>query len=230
MMKNPYALGFSAAIFLYVAVESAIYVWMPTLLASYHGRLPGSRPTQSRSSSCFAQPGRFVGSWMLAPLELGRGPDASLAWQSCSASVASMVGGIGIAVFLLPLSGLFMSVLYPTINSKGISCFRKPEHGAVAGVILFFTCLSAVAGATRHGRHQRRFRRSKRRIHSRHGFCGCSLHWIASQLDFQSYATTSAETRRHRIPSCSHLGQKSEAAPFVASLDFVLGARSHCQN
>jgi fucose permease len=57
-----------------------------------------------------------------------------------------MIGGIGAAVLVLPLSGLFMSVLYPTLNSKGISCFRKPEHGAVAGVILFFTCASAVLG------------------------------------------------------------------------------------
>ena len=47
-------------------------------------------------------------------------------------------------MFLLPASGLFMSVVYPTINSKGISVFPKAEHGAVAGVILFFTCLSAV--------------------------------------------------------------------------------------
>jgi len=39
-----------------------------------------------------------------------------------------------------------MSVLYPTINSKGISCFRKAEHGTVAGVILFFTCGAAVLG------------------------------------------------------------------------------------
>jgi len=39
-----------------------------------------------------------------------------------------------------------MSVLYPTINSKGISCFRKAEHGAIAGVILFFTCAAAVVG------------------------------------------------------------------------------------
>ena len=37
-----------------------------------------------------------------------------------------------------------MSVIYPTINSKGISCLPKSEHGAGAGVILFFTCLSAV--------------------------------------------------------------------------------------
>ena len=39
-----------------------------------------------------------------------------------------------------------MSVIYPTLNSKGISCFPKVEHGAVAGVILFFTCGAAVAG------------------------------------------------------------------------------------
>jgi fucose permease len=39
-----------------------------------------------------------------------------------------------------------MSVIYPSLNSKGISCFPKSEHGAVAGVILFFTCVSAVVG------------------------------------------------------------------------------------
>jgi fucose permease len=39
-----------------------------------------------------------------------------------------------------------MSVLYPTINSKRISCFPKSEHGTVAGVILFFTCGAAVLG------------------------------------------------------------------------------------
>jgi len=39
-----------------------------------------------------------------------------------------------------------MSVIYPTINSKGISCFRKTEHGAVVGVILFFTCGAAALG------------------------------------------------------------------------------------
>jgi fucose permease len=38
-----------------------------------------------------------------------------------------------------------MSVIYPTLNSKGISCLPKSEHGAGAGVILFFTCVSAVA-------------------------------------------------------------------------------------
>jgi fucose permease len=50
------------------------------------------------------------------------------------------------AVYLLPLSGLFMSVIYPTLNSKGISCFRKQNHGGAAGVILFFTALGAALG------------------------------------------------------------------------------------
>ena len=39
-----------------------------------------------------------------------------------------------------------MSVIYPTINSKGISCFPKLSHGSVAGVILFFTAAGAAIG------------------------------------------------------------------------------------
>ena len=30
--------------------------------------------------------------------------------------------------------------------AKGISCFPKEKHGAVSGVILFFTCFSAAVG------------------------------------------------------------------------------------
>jgi fucose permease len=87
--------------------------------------------------------GRFVGAWVLTRVQ----------WQTVLALfsglilvcfVMSMAGGLNWAVYLLPLSGLFMSVLYPTLNSKGISCLPKSEHGAGAGVILFFTCASAV--------------------------------------------------------------------------------------
>ena len=39
-----------------------------------------------------------------------------------------------------------MSVVYPTLNSKGISCFPPSEHGSVAGVILFFTAFAAAVG------------------------------------------------------------------------------------
>jgi fucose permease len=58
----------------------------------------------------------------------------------------SIAGGVNTGAWLLPLSGLFMSMIYPTLNSKGISCFPKPQHGAAAGIILFFTALSAAVG------------------------------------------------------------------------------------
>jgi fucose permease len=76
-----------------------------------------------------------------------------LAWNTvltiCSGAIlacfaVSITAGVQWAVYALPVSGLFMSVIYPTVNSKGISCVPKSEHGAAAGVILCYTCLSAV--------------------------------------------------------------------------------------
>jgi fucose permease len=145
MMKNPYALGFSAAIFLYVTVESAVYVWMPTLLAGYQGPLIWVATYAISIFFVLRAAGRFIGSWVLARLNWATVVTIfSLAILLCFG--ISMLAGVRVAILLLPLSGLFMSVLYPTLNSKGISCFRKPEHGAVSGVILFFTCVAAVLG------------------------------------------------------------------------------------
>ena len=142
-MKNPYVLGFSMAAFLYVGVEAAVYVWMPTLLTGYSG--PATLLAMYAVSAFFLlrAAGRFLGVWMLARFR----------WQPVLATFSgsilvcfllAVVGGIGWAVYALPLSGIFMSVMYPTINSKGISCLPKAAHGAGAGVILFFTCVSAV--------------------------------------------------------------------------------------
>src|SRR5688572_18573186 len=64
-MKNPYVLAFSAAAFLYVGVEAAVYVWMPTLLAGYTG--PAATMALYSLSIFFLlrAAGRFVGAWML---------------------------------------------------------------------------------------------------------------------------------------------------------------------
>lgn len=145
MVKDPYAFGFSMAAFLYVATESAIYVWMPTYLLGYQG--------QAMWLALYALPiffilragGRFIGMWMMAKFNwavvmvLSTGVIAAC-------FLGAIAGGKSVAVYLLPLSGLFMSVIYPTVNSKGISCFEKHKHGAAAGVILFFTALGAAAG------------------------------------------------------------------------------------
>ena len=143
LMRDPYALGFGAALMFYVAAEAAVYVWAPTYLAGYDGPLIWFAVYAVSIFFVLRAVGRFLGAWLLSRLR----------WQSvlalCSAGVlicflAAAIGGRGVATLALPLSGLFMSVLYPTINSKGISCFPRSRHGEVAGLLLFFTCISAV--------------------------------------------------------------------------------------
>ena len=142
-LKNPYVLAFSAGAFLYVGVETAIYVWMPTLVAGYHGRASWLAIYGISVFFALRAGGRFLGAWMLRRLRW----HTTVAFMSGAIFVCfvlSVVNGIEWAVYLLPASGLFMSVIYPTLNSKGISCVARSEHGAAAGVVLFFTCLAAV--------------------------------------------------------------------------------------
>ena len=142
-VKNPYVIAFSTAAFLYVGVEAAVYVWMPTLLAGYSGNAAALAAYAVSLFFLLRAAGRFLGAWLLNTFR----------WQAVLALfsggillcfVLAVTGGVQWAVYMLPLSGLFMSIIYPTINSKGISCLPKAEHGAGAGVILFFTCVSAV--------------------------------------------------------------------------------------
>jgi len=142
-LRNPYVLAFSAGAFLYVAVEAAIYVWMPTLLARYSGN---ATTVAAYSLSIFfllRAAGRFLGAWVLRQ---ARWQLVVMLFSGCilACFACTVMGGVAWGVFVLPLSGVFMSVMYPTINSKGISCAHKRDHGAAAGVILFFTCVSAV--------------------------------------------------------------------------------------
>ena len=143
MMRDPYALAFSLGTMLYVGVETAIYVWMPTLLAGYEGPVVLLAAYALSVFFVLRAAGRFLGAWMLNRFRWTTVlVTASLMIFACF--LGSALLGREAAVWLLPLSGLFMSVVYPTLNSKGISCFAKIQHGAVAGVILFFTCISAV--------------------------------------------------------------------------------------
>ncbi len=144
LLASPHALGFSFGIAMYVACEVAIFVWLPTFLEGFDG---------AGLSAFFAAyavmiffvlraAGRFLGVWILDRFD----------WKIVmllftglifACFLLSVIGGRNVAVFLLPLSGLFMSMIYPTLNSKGISCFPKHDHGAIAGLILFFTAVSA---------------------------------------------------------------------------------------
>lgn len=144
LLASPYALGFSFGIAMYVACEVAVFVWLPTFLEGFDGAGPSAFFAAYAVMIFFVlrAAGRFLGVWILGRF------DWKLVMLVFTGAIfacfcLSAVGGRNVAVFLLPLSGLFMSMIYPTLNSKGISCFPKHDHGSIAGLILFFTAVSA---------------------------------------------------------------------------------------
>jgi MFS transporter, DHA1 family, quinolone resistance protein len=145
VMKDPAAIGFSLLVMLYVAAEVAIYVWMPTWLQSYAGSWGWLAASALTLFFVLRALGRFLGAWLLE----------HASWSAVLALVGALIfacfagslaGGVEAAAWLLPVSGLFMSVVYPTLNSKAISCFPRHQHGSIAGVVLFFTALAAAIG------------------------------------------------------------------------------------
>lgn len=143
LAADPTALFFGTALMLYVGAEAAIYVWAPTYLADYTGSWATLALYAVSIFFVLRAAGRFFGVWLLARFTW------SAVLLACSTAMAllfwiAVVGGREVAVFALPATGLFMSVLYPTLNSTGISCFDKGRHGSIAGLLLFFTCVSAV--------------------------------------------------------------------------------------
>jgi MFS transporter, FHS family, L-fucose permease len=145
MLKDPFAMGFSTGAFLYVAAECAVYVWMPTLIAGYEGNLILIATYSLTIFFVLRAAGRFLGIWLLSYFNWAL-VLTIFSFLIFLCFLGSVIGGIKTAIILLPLSGLFMSVIYPTINSKGISCFPKARHGTVAGIILFFTAAGAALG------------------------------------------------------------------------------------
>ena len=151
-------LAFSAGAFLYVGGRGRDLCLDADAARALHRH---AAPLAAYSLSVFfllRAAGRFLGAWVLRQAR----------WQlvlmlfsggilACFA--LTVIGGVAWGVFVLPLSGLFMSVMYPTINSKGISCAHKGDHGAAAGVILFFTCVSAVVAPLMIGSRRRCVRR-----------------------------------------------------------------------
>lgn len=141
------ALYFSLAIAMYVACEVAIFVWMPSYAEGFVGSELAMKFALYGVSIFFALRaiGRFLASWALGKV------DWKIFLLIFSALIflcflLTVTMGKSVGVFLLPISGLFMSMIYPTVNSKGISAFPNHQHGSVAGIILFFTAVAAAFG------------------------------------------------------------------------------------
>jgi len=144
LLKDPLVQVFSLAAFLYVAVECAIYVWMPTLLHTLQNDWLIWAAYTLPTFFVLRAVGRFMGVWAVQ----------RIGWERAIVVAAVLIAlcfvaaqwSLRVAAVSLPLSGLFMSILYPTLNSKAIGCVAPSDKGSVAGIILFFTCVGAALG------------------------------------------------------------------------------------
>jgi hypothetical protein len=112
---------------------------------------------------------------------------------------ASVAGGVAWAIWLLPLSGLFMSVIYPTINSKGISCLPLSEHGAGAGVILFFTSFRPYSRLLQWERSAIKWAARAMVSFWQQDLPPCCSSGSRAEPDFQSDGSRVSAARRNRV-------------------------------
>jgi MFS transporter, FHS family, glucose/mannose:H+ symporter len=164
LAAKPLTIAFVAAAFLYVLIEQGIGTWLPTLNREELGL---SATMSVQAASIFAA-GLAVGrlgagvvvqrtGWlallmgclaMMAVLLLVVLP---LAGQPASGEITRWHDAPVVA-FLLPLIGLAMAPIYPTLNSAVLSALPRANQSKMVGLIVVFSALGGTSGSFIIGR------------------------------------------------------------------------------
>jgi fucose permease len=135
LFKNKYVILFFLGIFCYVGTEQGISYWMSKFLKVYHGFNPDT--TGADAVSYFWGLMTVGGMLGLVLLKLF---DSKLVlrWFTILAIVAlsfGLWGSENISLWAFPVSGFFLSVMYPVIVSLGLNSVSK-HHGSFAGILM----------------------------------------------------------------------------------------------
>ncbi|MCZ6692790.1 MAG: sugar MFS transporter [Bacteroidetes bacterium] len=135
LFKNKYVILFFLGIFCYVGTEQGISYWMSKFLNNYHGFDPET--TGADAVSYFWGLMTIGGILGLVLLKLF---DSKLVlrWFTLLAMIGVAFGLLGsaqISLWAFPISGFFLSVMYPIIVSLGLNSVSK-HHGSFAGILM----------------------------------------------------------------------------------------------
>jgi fucose permease len=131
---------FHAAIAVYVAVEIGMATWLVTFLQDIRGL---SVTDSNRALALFfamIMIGRFLGSFFVQRVGYLR----SIMIASFGALACIMVGLMGAWIFL-PLTGFFLSIIFPTITAA-VSDDQTANVNTVLGVLFTFAGLGGLVG------------------------------------------------------------------------------------
>jgi len=135
LFKNKYVILFFLGIFCYVGTEQGISYWMSKFLNNYHGFDPET--TGANAVSYFwglMTIGGILGLILMKLLD----SKIILRWFTILAMIclaAGLFGGANISLWAFPISGFFLSVMYPVTVSLGLNSVSK-HHGSFAGILM----------------------------------------------------------------------------------------------
>ncbi len=136
-------LWYYAAITLYVAIELGISSWIVEFLQREHGQSV-AQSTQALSLYFgLMMVGRFVGSFFVG--RVGYLKSILITSLCASACVGLSLFGPAQFAFLLPASGFFLSIIFPTITAAA-SDAHKENMNTILGLLFTFAGLGGMLG------------------------------------------------------------------------------------
>jgi len=135
LIKNKYVILYFLGIFMYVGSEQGISYWLSKFLKIYHNVDPDLAGADAVSYFWGLM---TVGGLLGLVLMKLYDSKQVLRWFTVLAIIcvaAGLFGGAEMALWALPISGFFLSVMYPTVVSLGLNSVAK-HHGSFAGILM----------------------------------------------------------------------------------------------
>ncbi len=135
LFKNKYVILFFLGIFMYVGTEQGISYWMSKFLNNYHGIDP---ETTGASAVAYFWGLMTIGGVLGLVLLKLLDSKMVMRWFTILAMISLAFGLFGngeVALWAFPISGFFLSVMYPVIISLGLNSVKK-HHGSFAGILM----------------------------------------------------------------------------------------------
>ncbi|MFT7561871.1 MAG: FHS family glucose/mannose:H+ symporter-like MFS transporter [Flavobacteriales bacterium] len=159
LLIKPVVFMFVISAFLYVVIEQSIQTWLPTFNNQIFN-LPGDLSVQLTSlfAVCVAA-GRISAGYFGQKLHwytliniciIGAAAIVLVALplaEGVNIAVDADVFSLPIAVYILPMIGLFLAPIYPILNSVVLSSLDKSMHASMTGLIVLSSALGGTSGS-----------------------------------------------------------------------------------
>ena len=135
LIKNKYVILYFLGIFMYVGSEQGISYWLSKFLNIYHDIDPDLAGADAVSYFWGLMTAGGILGLVLMKLYDSKQVLRWFTILSIICVAAGLFGSAKMALYALPISGFFLSVMYPTVVSLGLNSVAR-HHGSFAGILM----------------------------------------------------------------------------------------------